>query len=125
MIRSFFSILKKPGGYRIFLGGTLVILLTLVTINGTHWTKFKPDEMDFEHPLVPPKSNWLTRLTTTAEGRKSLMESHQTPSSVPTASRSQSPDESDELLGALKDERSAASEAQSSASAAASVAAFG
>ncbi len=109
MISPFLRILGKPGGYRMLLGGLLVFLLALVTITGTYWTRFKPDEMDFEHPLVPPKSAWLTRLTTTADGRKALMESHQ--NAAPSTSSSSVTEEGDDLLGALKEEEHPPTEA--------------
>lgn len=92
--------LGKPGGYRILLGGALVALLTLATFMGTRWTRFAPGEMDFEHQLVPPESGWLMRLTTTAEGRKALVQSRQGSGSLQA---SESGNANDELMGALED----------------------
>ncbi len=69
--------LGKPGGYRIVLGGFLVLWLALATLLGTKWTRYDSGEMDLEQQLVPPSPSWLLRITTTQEGRKALIQSGQ------------------------------------------------
>jgi peptide/nickel transport system permease protein len=66
--------LRKPGGWRMLTGGAIVVFLVLTAVSGNFWTRFKSDEMDFEHQLVPPSSNWLMHLTTTEAGRKLLLQ---------------------------------------------------
>jgi peptide/nickel transport system permease protein len=69
--------LKTPGSYRILLGGGLVGLLLVAASFGSRWTRFEPGQMDFEHLLSPPAATWLMRLTTTAQGRKALIENRE------------------------------------------------
>jgi peptide/nickel transport system permease protein len=59
------------------MGGTLVSLLLLVALLGSRWTRFRTDQMDFEHLLTPPAAGWLMHLTTTEEGRKALIENNE------------------------------------------------
>ena len=90
--------LRRPGGGRILLGGTLVLLLAITALMGSRWTRFAPEEMDFDHQLTPPPG-WLLWITTTAEGRRALIQSRQ--GSLP-ASLQASGIREDELLTALE-----------------------
>jgi peptide/nickel transport system permease protein len=90
--------LRRPGGGRILLGGTLVLLLAVTALMGSRWTRFAPEEMDFDHQLTPPPG-WLLWITTTAEGRRALIQSCQ--GSLP-ASFQESGISEDDLLMALE-----------------------
>lgn len=91
------------------IGGILVSLLTLATLTGVRWTRFGPEEMDFENQLVPPQSGWLTRITTTAAGRKNLVLNHQASISTPSV---ESGSGEEEMLGGLEENSSTSSEAE-------------
>lgn len=91
--------LKRPGGGRILLGGTLVLLLAVTALMGSRWTRYAPEDMDFDHQLTPPPG-WLLWITTTAEGRRALIQSRQ--GSLP-ASFQESGIREDDLLMALEE----------------------
>jgi peptide/nickel transport system permease protein len=88
----------RPGGGRIILGGTLVLLLAVTALTGSRWTRFAPEDMDFDHQLTPPPG-WLLWITTTAEGRRALIQSRQ--GSLPVSVQ-ESEIREDELLMALE-----------------------
>ncbi len=64
--------LQEPGGWRITLGGSMVLLLLISAIAGPHLTSYAHDEMDLEQILAPPEWRWLRSVLVTERGSELL-----------------------------------------------------